>query len=102
MQLLILDLLLQLVRCLFYQRIFCRGSNSKIILDQYSNRPSYKLGLQINESLITSDDDSSLFDNALGSSNFASPGADRLQIIPKLVKQNLTFLIVQILLSYLD
>ena len=75
----------------FIRGFFVEVATQKIILDQYSNRPSYKLGLQINESLITSDDDSSLFDNALGSSNFASPGADRLQIVPKLVKQNLTF-----------
>jgi len=75
----------------FIRGFFVEVSPQKIILDQYTNRPSYKIGLQINESLITSDDDSSLFDNALGKSNFASPGADRLRIEPTLVKQNLTF-----------
>ena len=75
----------------FIRGFFVEVATQKIILDQYSNKPSYKIGLQINESLITSDDDPSIFDNALGSTNFASPGADRLKIEPKLVKQNLTF-----------
>jgi hypothetical protein len=75
----------------FIRGFFMEVNPQKIILDQYTNRPSYKIGLQINESLVTSDDDSTLFDNALGQSNFSSPGADRLKIEPKLVKQNLTF-----------
>lgn len=75
----------------FIRGFFVEVDPQKIILDQYTNRPSYKIGLQINESLITSDDDTTLFDNALGKSNFASPGADRLKIEPKLVKQNLAF-----------
>lgn len=75
----------------FIRGFFVEVAAQKIILDQYTNKPSYKIGLQINESLITSDDDSTIFDNALGSTNFASPGADRLKIEPKFVKQNLTF-----------
>ena len=75
----------------FIRGFFVEVATQKIILDQYSNKPSYKIGLQVNESLVTSDDDSTIFDNALGSSNFASPGADRLKIEPKFVKQNLTF-----------
>ena len=75
----------------FLRGFFVEVTPQTIILDQYNNRPSYKIGLQVNESLVTSDDDSSIFDNALGSTNFASPGADRLQIKPTLVKQNLTF-----------
>ena len=75
----------------FIHGFFVEVATQKIILDQYTNRPSYKVGLQINESLVTSDDDSSIFDNALGSTNFASPGADRLKIEAKLVKQNITF-----------
>ncbi len=75
----------------FIRGFFVEVATQKIILDQYTNEPSYKIGLQVNESLITSDDDSTIFDNALGSTNFASPGADRLKIEPKLVKQNLTF-----------
>ena len=75
----------------FIRGFFVEVATQKIILDQYTNKPSYKIGLQINESLVTSDDDSTLFDNALGSTNFSSPGADRLKIEPKLVKQNLSF-----------
>lgn len=75
----------------FIRGFFVEVATQKIILDQYSNKPSYKIGLQVNESLVTSDDDSTIFDNALGSSNFASPGADRLKIDPKFVKQSLTF-----------
>ena len=75
----------------FIRGFFVEVATQKIILDQYANKPSYKIGLQVNESLVTSDDDSTIFDNALGSTNFASPGADRLKIEPKFVKQNLTF-----------
>lgn len=42
--------------------------------------PSARIGLQVVESIINSDDDSSLLDPAIGTNNYFAPGADRYQI----------------------
>ncbi len=70
---------------------FVEVADQTLILDQYSNKPSYKVGLSIVESKISSDDDPTLFDNANGSTNFAAPGADRLKIVPTLTKELTSF-----------
>ena len=58
----------------------------KIILDKYTNSPSYRIGLSIAESFITPNDDASLVDNAQGSSNANAPGAHRFKIALTLTK----------------
>lgn len=73
----------------FIRGFFVEVPAQRVILDQYSNTPSYKIGLVVNENVITANDDESLFDNALGSTNYAAPGADRLQITATLTKQSL-------------
>ena len=70
---------------------FVEVLDQTLILDQYSNKPSYKVGLSIAESKVSSDEDSTLFDNANGSTNFAAPGADRLKIVPTLSKELTSF-----------
>ena len=64
----------------FIRGNFVTVADQTIILDYYSNTPKYRVGLSIEETIVDSKDDSSLFDNAKGFSNFASPGADRLKI----------------------
>src|SRR6056300_759122 len=54
--------------------------NQTVILDKYSNTPSYRVGLLVTESFVQSTDDNSLLDNAQGSSNVNAPGADRFKI----------------------
>jgi hypothetical protein len=61
-----------------------------LILDKYTNTPSYRVGLTITESFITSNDDTSLVDNAQGSSNLNAPGAHRFKIDLTLAKRTLT------------
>ena len=61
-----------------------------IILDKYTNTPSYRIGLEITESIITSNDDASLNDNAQGVSNTNAPGAHRFKINLTLAKRSLT------------
>ena len=51
-----------------------------IVLGQYSNKPSYKVGLRILEDIVTGYEDDSLNDNAQGFSNYSAPGADRFSI----------------------
>ena len=52
-----------------------------VILDKYSNTPSYRIGLSITETIADYITDSSLLDPAVGASNYQAPGADRYQII---------------------
>jgi hypothetical protein len=71
---------------------FIRGSfvdvpNQTLILDAHSNFPSYKVGFDIVEEIISSDEDESLYDNAKGFNNFAAPGADRFRIRAVLSKK---------------
>jgi len=61
-----------------------------VILDQYSNLPSYRIGLSIFEDIaVPSQSNQDLFDNARGFSNFAAPGADRLRIVATLIKKSI-------------
>ena len=75
----------------FYTRgFFVRCEEQTILLDKYSNSPTYRIGLQVTESAISSTDDDSLEDNASGSSNENAPGANRLKIELTLVTKLLT------------
>ena len=69
---------------------FVAVSDNTLILDQYSNKPSYRVGLEVIESFIDAQDDNTLYDNARGFSNYAAPGADRLKISAILSKKRLT------------
>lgn len=61
-----------------------------LLLDQYENTPSYRVGLNVNEEIsVASQANQDLFDNARGFSNFAAPGADRLKISTTLAKKSL-------------
>ena len=73
----------------YLRGFFITFDEKLLILDQYSNKPSYKIGFEVSERIITSLTDSSINDNARGFSNFASPGADRLEITCSLSKKNI-------------
>ena len=51
-----------------------------LLLDKYTNTPSYRVGLTIDEQTITPEDNESLLDNAQTSFNYAAPGAHRYSI----------------------
>jgi len=74
----------------FIRGFFANVSKQTVILDYYTNTPSYRVGLSVQELLIGAKDDSSLYDNAKGFTNFAAPGADRLQINLTLTKKLIT------------
>jgi len=65
-------------------------SAQTLILDKYSNTPSYRVGLTVTESFVTPGDDTSLNDNAQGVSNTNAPGAHRFKIELTLAKKPLT------------
>jgi len=64
-------------------------SGQTLILEKYSSTPSYRVGLTVTESFVTSGDDSSLNDNAQGVSNTNAPGAHRFKILLTLTKKAL-------------
>ena len=73
----------------FVRGTFVDVADSDILLDPYTNSPSYRVGLTILEEIVSAKDDKSLYDNAKGFSNFAAPGADRLKISAILSKKSL-------------
>ena len=66
------------------------GKEQTIVLDKYSNTPSYRVGLNIVESEITPEADQTLLDNAQTSYNYAAPGAHRYHIDLTLTKLPIT------------
>ena len=69
---------------------FVEVEEQSIILDKYTNTPDYRIGLTVTESFVTSTDDTSLLDNATGSSNANATGAHRFKITLTLAKLSLT------------
>jgi hypothetical protein len=57
-----------------------------IVLDKYSSTPTYRIGLNVSEEVITPEADPSLLDNAQNSYNYAAPGAHRYYIDLELTK----------------
>lgn len=73
----------------FIRGYFVEVQKQTIILDYYGNKPSYKVGFSVNETIVTPKDDDSLYDNAKGFTNYAAPGADRFSISLLLDKRTL-------------
>ena len=64
----------------FIRGAFVNVYRQTLILEQYSNTSSYKVGFFVSETIVTSDDKNELVDNASGFANYAAPGADRFSI----------------------
>ena len=65
-------------------------SKQTIVLDKYTNTPSYRVGLVVTESFVTPNNDLSLNDNATASSNVNAPGAHRFKIDLTLTKKTIS------------
>ena len=74
----------------FIRGHFVNVNKESLILDQYSNTPSYRVGLFVNEEIVNSNADESLNDNSQGFNNYGAPGADRLRMSVGLFKKSLT------------
>ena len=72
---------------IYHKGHFVRVTSQSHIVDKYSTSPSKKVGFQTVESTVDSNADSSLLDNASGSTNFAAPGATRLKLLPTLASR---------------
>lgn len=64
----------------FIEGYFVLVTDQIILLDKYTNTPTYRIGLNYIDEFITANTDSTLNDPAAGSSNFNAPGADRYYI----------------------
>ena len=69
---------------------FVNVAASTLVLDKYTNTPSYRVGLSVAESFTSASDDATLNDNATGSTNYNAPGAHRLKILLTLAKKTLS------------
>ena len=69
---------------------FVNVPSNYLILNQYDSNPSYRVGLEVLESIVTPEDDESLNDNAAGTSNYSAPGAHRFKIQTQFVKRLIT------------
>ena len=74
----------------FLSGTFAYVPPTSLILDKYSNTPSYVIGLNVIETVVDTDTDASLTDNAQGTPNEAAPGATRYKISTAIVKESLT------------
>ena len=60
--------------CIFYlSGVFVKTDSETVVVDKYSNIPSYKVGFEVSEGIVTSDDDEQLLDNAQDTPNYAAP-----------------------------
>lgn len=66
----------------YHKGHFVRVSQQTGIVSKYSTSPTLRVGLETEEFIIDSNQDSSLLDNASGATNFSAPGASRLKISP--------------------
>ena len=55
--------------------------HKELFLDKYTNTPSYRVGLNYYRNLITPEADTTLLDNATGSTNVNAKGAHRFKVI---------------------
>lgn len=71
---------------IFNKGFFIQVYPQTLVVSKYSNIPeNVSVGFYTTESVVTADVDNTLFDNALGSSNFNAPGASRLKLTANLV-----------------
>ena len=73
----------------FVNGYFVRNDEQLLVIDPYYNAPSAKVGFRVMEDIVTPEEDGSLYDNSIGSSNFSAPGAHRLKIALSLKKYSL-------------
>ncbi len=74
----------------FVRGYFVNVAEETIVLDNYTNTPSYRVGLKVDETIVSAKEDESLYDNAKGFTNYAAPGADRFKIGLSLTKKLIT------------
>lgn len=77
---------------IIYQKgFFLKVDPQVIIIDKYSISPNnVSVGFKTVETIVDSNVDESLYDNATGTTNYTAPGANRLKLTPTLMKTTLS------------
>ena len=75
---------------IYLRGYFVKVPAQELVLDKYSHRPSYRIGITITESMVNSSTDTSLQDNSTGTTNENAAGADRLKLTLTLSKFTIT------------
>ena len=75
---------------IYYKGYFLNVNSQKLIINQYNTNSDLRVGISINESVVTTSTDSSLQDNSYNYSNYSAIGADRLKIACTLSKLGLS------------
>ena len=68
----------------FAKQHFIYFPTQSVVLDRYSPLPSCQVGFYVSEKIVDYTEDASLLDPALGATNYAAPGADRLKLVSDL------------------
>ena len=74
----------------YHKGHFVKVSPQSIIVDKYSLTPNKKVGFETRETIIDSNADSFLLDQATGATNYSAPGANRLKLTPVLATRSLS------------
>lgn len=73
----------------FVRGYFAAANTQSLIIEKYGTPTgTQEIGLTVAESIITSNDDPSILDNAAGTNNLNAPGADRLKFSLTLIKKS--------------
>ena len=73
----------------FFDGFFVKVQPQTIVLDKYTNQSNYRVGIEIDDSIVNYGSDTSLLDPALEATNYQAPGAARYKITGVLSKRSL-------------
>ena len=68
----------------YHKGHFIRSDQQSGVVSKYTTTPTIRVGFETVETIVDSNQDSSLLDNASGATNFTAPGASRLKISTKI------------------
>jgi len=75
----------------FVNGFFVKVDRQDITIDKFRVDSTASIGLQVNETIVTPEEDTTLLDNSTGSPNYTAPGAHRYKIELVLVKKEIGF-----------
>ncbi len=76
---------------LYHKQNFVKFDKQSAIVDKYDVKTSKFIGFTTTETIVDSNVDQTLLDNATGATNFTAPGANRLKIDPVLTVKSFGF-----------
>lgn len=73
----------------YYEGMFIESQSQNAIISKYGETSNCKIGFDFVQTVVTSNEDETLLDNALGYPNLTAPGADRYKVSLSLVIRSL-------------